>query len=231
MGWRGRETGRSAMGSSPIGSTMVNEQDDWTIDEIIQISHSSPAYEAWYNDDAQDLWHVTDEEDLEMSEYKFFYGGPFSQWFICEFEIDSVTYNCAEQYMMAEKARLFGDKESEAAIMRTGHPREQKALGRRVKGFEREAWDAVSRDTVYRANHAKFTQAHDLENVIRNTGEAILVEASPTDKIWGIGIAEGNPLCNDPANWRGTNWLGEVLTKVRDDILEGITSTEFDWST
>jgi len=161
-----------------------------------------------------------------------FYGGVCSQWLACDFEVDGVRYNCTEQYMMAEKARLFGDKESERKIMFANHPRDQKAIGRRVKDFVREEWDAISRDVVYKANYAKFTQNPGLEYELRDTAGTLLVEASPTDRIWGVGLTTDDPKVHDPKKWRGTNWLGEVLMKVREDIIAGVETTEdFGWST
>src|SRR5690242_18213405 len=94
----------------------------------------------------------------DKDHFVFFWGGPYSQWAKYQMEIDGVTYNTCEQYMMAEKARLFGDTEAEAAIMAVSNPREQKALGRKVKGFDGERWMAAAEEIVYRANLAKFSQ-------------------------------------------------------------------------
>ena len=174
-----------------------------------------------------------------MAEYHFFYGGPFSQWHANDFvggpqfEIDGVSYNCAEQYMMASKARQFGDGAALAEIMDLRHPRDQKATGRKVRGFDAAAWNAVSRDFVYRANWAKFTQNKGLGYELQSTGDKILVEASPTDKIWGIGIGvlEAQDDNIQPDQWKGTNWLGQVITKVREDIRAGSKSEKIDWDT
>lgn len=150
-------------------------------------------------------------------QFEFFYGGPFSQWYSSEFELDGVIYYTAEQYMMAMKADYFGDTKIKEKIMATKNPSEQKALGRQVSKFDREAWDAVSRGYVYKANLAKFS-APDLKDYLLNTGDKELVEASPYDCIWGIGLAENNPNRFDKAKWRGTNWLGEVLMQVRETL-------------
>jgi ribA/ribD-fused uncharacterized protein len=164
-----------------------------------------------------------------MSEFTLFYGGVFSQWYRCQFDIDGVEYNCAEQFMMAQKAALFGDEDAIARIMKAAHPRDQKAIGRQVKGFDATQWNDVARDLVYEGNYAKFTQDSRLkEKILATTGT--LVEASPTDKIWGIGRSESDPLALNRDTWRGKNWLGEVLTKVREDIVAGVKSTTFEWS-
>lgn len=148
----------------------------------------------------------------------FFYGGFLSQWYPCNFTIDNISYNCTEQWMMAEKARLFKDEESLAAIMATDSPREQKAIGRKIKDFDKAKWEHVAKEVVYLGNLAKFTQNEELLEQLLDTDDEELVEASPTDCIWGIGLAEGNPDCYDKSKWRGTNWLGECIMRVRTDI-------------
>lgn len=146
-----------------------------------------------------------------------FYGGPFSQWYPHTFDVDGIKYRTAEQYMMAMKADYFGDDAAYEAIMRTADPKEQKAIGRTVKNFDAEAWGAVSRGFVYTANMSKFSDPR-LKKILKDTGDRELVEASPYDKIWGIGLGETDPKALDKSQWRGTNWLGEVLMKVRADL-------------
>lgn len=153
-----------------------------------------------------------------MKKYTFFWGGPFSQWAPSEILIDGVKYNCCEQYMMAQKALLFKDIESHDAIMKASHPSDQKALGRKVKNFNKETWEQIAKSVVYRANQAKFTQHKHYYDDLMATGDTLLVEASPEDKIWGIGLAESDPRVHDESQWQGTNWLGEVITDVREDL-------------
>ena len=152
--------------------------------------------------------------------FTFFWNGPFSQWERSEFEIDGVTYNCSEQYMMACKAKLFNDEDTLSSIMEAEHPRDQKKLGRQVQGFNAEQWDNRARDIVYDGNYAKFTQNPELLERLMATKGTTLVEASPDDCIWGIGMAEGDEGIMDRDNWRGTNWLGEVLTGLREDLID-----------
>ncbi|MGV3456653.1 NADAR family protein [Sphingomonas sp.] len=151
--------------------------------------------------------------------FTFFWSGPFSQWHKSAFTLDGVVYNTAEQYMMAEKARLFRDDETCARILTVSDPRDQKALGRRVRNFDEARWNAVARDIVYRGNRAKFTTHRDLLTTLFDTAGTTLVEASPLDTIWGIGLAADDPDASDRTKWRGTNWLGEVLTELRDTLL------------
>jgi ribA/ribD-fused uncharacterized protein len=165
--------------------------------------------------------------------YYFFYSGPFSQWHRGRFTVDGVEYCTAEQYMMAGKARFFEDTVALDKILKETNPRKQKALGRNVQNFNESAWNSIARDIVYRGNYEKFTQNPDFLSLLKSTGDALLVEASPDDVIWGIGLGMDDPAKEDPKNWRGTNWLGEVLTKVRADIAAGVMTTEhldFGWS-
>lgn len=144
----------------------------------------------------------------------------FSQWWPCHFTVDGITYSCAEQFMMAEKARLFEDKEMEEKILKAGHPKEMKALGRLVRNFDKEKWDLSCFSIVEKGNMAKFSQNPELWNFIKHTNKRILVEASPRDRIWGIGMGKTNPEAENPMKWKGTNLLGFALTRVRDELLE-----------
>jgi hypothetical protein len=157
-----------------------------------------------------------------MSDYTFFWDGPFSQWDPSDFELDGMEYNCAEQLMMAEKARLFGDDETLDQIMDSDDPSVQKKLGRLVQDFDQDTWEEDEDNgyprcwnIVWRGNMAKFSQNPHLLQELLATGDSLLVEASPYDTIWGIGMRESDPGIQNPENWRGTNWLGEVLTVVR----------------
>jgi ribA/ribD-fused uncharacterized protein len=154
-------------------------------------------------------------------QYHFFWGeAPFSQWTESSFVVDGVEYNCAEQYMMAEKARLFGDHDAEQAIMEATLPSDQKKIGRRVKGFNADRWNNVAREVVYAGNHAKFTQNPEMKEQLFATYPKTLVEASPYDRIWGIGMSDFEARTTPPDKWRGTNWLGLELTSLRNDLME-----------
>ena len=153
-----------------------------------------------------------------MNEFHFFWGGPFSQWHPSQFEVGGVKYNCTEQYMMSKKAELFVDRKAQLKIMAYSDPRMQKAIGKTVKGFVVDQWNAVAKDIVFRGNMAKFTQNSDLKGYMLATGDQEIVEASPQDVIWGIGLSADDPDAHDKTKWKGTNWLGEVLMDVRDSI-------------
>lgn len=162
----------------------------------------------------------TTEERTE--EYTFFYRtkSVFSQWHPCTFKIDGITFNCAEQWMMYAKALLFDDRETAQAILETQNPREQKRLGRKIKNFDQNLWDSKGKEIVYKGNYAKFSQDENMKKQLLSTAGTLLVEASPTDNIWGIGLSETDPRRYDKNQWQGTNFLGEVLTRVREDLIE-----------
>jgi ribA/ribD-fused uncharacterized protein len=153
-----------------------------------------------------------------IDKFVLFWGSWPSQFFKAKFEIDNVTYVCCEQFMMAEKARVFGDVETEQAILAAKSPREHNALGRKVRGFDPAIWNTVCRGIVYRGNLAKYEQNSELRESLLATGDRTIVEASPEDRIWGIGLAQDNPRAQQPENWQGTNWLGIALMQVRDEL-------------
>ena len=151
-------------------------------------------------------------------EFVFFWNGPFSQWYKSDFTVAGIQYNCAEQFMMAQKARLFGDSITEGEIMATTNPREQKALGRKVQNFDPAVWELQRFPVVLAASLAKFKQNDRMKQIILATGTKTLVEASPEDNIWGIGMGEDDPLIEDKNNWKGLNLLGYALTCAREVI-------------
>ena len=163
--------------------------------------------------------------------YRFFWGhrpsedglltdSVFSQWWACRFELDGLSYTSAEQRMMAEKARLFGDEGVREQILATADPGRCKALGRKVSGYDDARWAAVRFQVIVESNLAKFGQSHALRSYLLGTGDDLLVEASPTDRIWGIGLAAGDPRALDPLQWEGENLLGFALVEARARLRE-----------
>lgn len=154
--------------------------------------------------------------------YVFFFGGTknlpnsyLSNWYPCTFEINGIQYNCVEQFMMACKANIFGDTQTLERVMSSTNPSEQKRLGKQVLGFSDEVWDTWKERVVFQGCLAKFDQNLDLKSKLLSTKGKKLVEASPYDKIWGIGISEDDPKRFDESKW-GQNLLGKVLMKVRE---------------
>ena len=140
----------------------------------------------------------------------------FSQWYDCYFEVDGVQYHTTEQYMMASKALLFGDEEVFQEIMAADNPHDCKKLGRKIRGFEQTLWDARKYDIVVEGNKAKFGQNPDIREFLLSTGNAIIAEATPYDKIWGIGLDREQALKGKVEQWKGENLLGCALMDVRD---------------
>jgi len=161
------------------------------------------------------------QQDQVGESFVFFWSGPFSQWHPSPFVIDGVTYNCAEQWMMAEKARLFGDTTREAMIMAAADPSDQKRFGRMVVGFDNVKWLERARGIVKQGSVAKYVQNDDLCEILLATAGRTLVEASPYDKLWGIGLRKDDPRAMHRSQWLGRNWLGEILTEVRDELQQG----------
>jgi len=142
----------------------------------------------------------------------------FSQWFPTAFEVAGETYRTAEHWMMAEKARIFGNAEVRQRIIAAQRPAEAKKLGREVVGFDPQEWDAQKYDLVKVGNYQKFSQHSTLREYLLTTGSRVLVEASPVDAIWGIGLAADHPDALQPARWPGQNLLGFALMEVRDQL-------------
>ncbi|WP_269854076.1 NADAR family protein [Streptomyces sp. RPT161] len=189
--------------------------------------------------ETQRISHVSEVRDREalaalvaggaVPKYLMFWGhrptrdgsvGPscLSQWWPAEFAVDGVRYPTAEHWMMAGKARLFGDERTAAEVLAAGHPNEAKALGRQVRGFEEELWARHRWDLVVEGNVAKFGQHPALRDFLLGTRSRVLVEASPLDRVWGIGLAADDERAADPARWRGSNLLGFALMETRSRL-------------
>lgn len=171
-----------------------------TIREIVKQNPATPIIYFW--------GHTSDSNQVTDTS--------FSQWYDCYFEVDGVQYHTTEQYMMASKARLFGDEEVLQEIMAAEKPNKYKKLGRKIRGFEQTLWDAQKYEIVVEGNKAKFSQNPDLKEFLLSTGYAIIVEASPYDKIWGIGLDRETAMKGAVAQWQGENLLGCALMEVRD---------------
>ncbi|KZX17074.1 NADAR family protein [Methanobrevibacter filiformis] len=141
-----------------------------------------------------------------------------SQWQKSYFTFDVYEYNCAEQYMMAEKARIFKDEDNLEKIMICDSPNEMKSLGREVQNFNSELWDKVKYSIVLNGNYHKFSQNNELRNYLISTGDKLLVEASSYDKIWGIGFESDEVEAKNPNLWKGQNLIGFALMEVRDEL-------------
>lgn len=154
-----------------------------------------------------------------------FLTGPLSQWWggfkgqSSNFTFGGITFNCAEQWMMFQKAMTFNDHEVAQEILQTKSPSEMQSLGRKIKPFDPEAWTDIRQDVVFQGNLLKFESNPDLKEFLLNTAPNILVEANPNDSIWGCGSNEDDETTYQPDNWQGKNLLGEVLTDIRAVLI------------
>lgn len=172
-------------------------------------------------------WLLSQENGGTRQKFVYFWGhrgradgdvtkACFSQWWSSPFEVDGNAYASAEHWMMAEKAKLFKADEIYAEILKARSPGKAKALGRQIENFDSGVWDANKYDIVVQGNFHKFSQHNDLGIFLKNTGRRVLVEASPVDKIWGVGLAQDDPMIEKPSKWQGQNLLGFALMSVRD---------------
>ena len=148
----------------------------------------------------------------------------FSQWTLSPFTVDLVEYNCAEQFMMASKARLFCDDTALSAILALDDPREQKRLGCQVRHFDPELWQSECANIVLRGNLAKFSQNKEMHLAFVQTGDRRLAEASPHDNLWSIGLSACDSRASSPDSWCGQNLLGQALEHAREILRRGITA-------
>lgn len=216
------------MASHPSGLQEAKHFVEKLFDFLRTKERNAESAPAAYPDDIESL--VSRWNSGERFEFTYFYGHKppmtgvdascFSQWFERRFTIEGDSYATAEHWMMAEKARLFGDSDTLAKIIAAPDPGRAKALGRKVRGFEAAKWDVRKRDAVFIGNFAKFSQHTDILDYLLSTRGTVLVEASPRDAIWGIGLAANNSAASDPTKWRGSNLLGFVLTAVREKLLK-----------
>lgn len=144
-----------------------------------------------------------------------------SQFYPAPFEAHGIKFPTAEHFMMYRKAMTFEDKKTAEKVLRARTPKEAKALGKKVKGFTNEYWDPIKESIVIHGSILKFNSNEVLKKKLLATGNKILVEASPYDKIWGIGIGEHHLDATNPNHWRGQNLLGKCLMEARN-ILRNV---------
>ncbi|MCI8372140.1 MAG: NADAR family protein [Lachnospiraceae bacterium] len=187
-------------------------------------------------------WLCEEISQGRLYEYSLFWGHQtskdgsisqscLSQWWMADFWSAAQTYCCMEQYMMEQKAELFQDEEIRQQILESSSPKQIKALGRKVQGFDQNVWDRAKYSIVLNGNWCKFSQNPNLRDFLLSTGDCILAEASPYDAIWGIRLSSDAPEAKNPWKWRGQNLLGFALMEVRDE-LRRIRENEAlcDWS-
>ena len=160
------------------------------------------------------FWGHTDRNNDRTGKYVF------SQWHEAPFTVDGILYRTSEHWMMSKKALLFGDFVSSDKVLQCEKPAEAKAIGRAISGYDDELWNASKYEIVKTGNFHKFAQNQDLRKYLINTQAKIIVEASPVDAVWGIGMAQDHKSIMNPEAWRGENLLGFAIMEVRDMLNE-----------
>lgn len=186
--------------------------------------------------------------NFENDEYLFFWKGKLSNWSQSLFEINYespdtelininpltdqwkqyfapiIVFCCGEQAMMFEKARLFNDKDIALKILATNKPDQHKSLGRSVKNYDEKLWDSKRLEIVSDILYHRFTSPNnkDIRKLLLNSGDKILVEASPYDSVWGIKMDVTNPNILNQDKWHGMNLLGKALMNVRTKIWDDL---------
>lgn len=184
------------------------------------IEHLIREFESGKSVDFLFFWGHTKKSDEKIGKQSL------SQWFDMGFLFDGIEYKTAEHWMMAQKALLFNDKDSFEKIIGSPTPKEAKALGRKVKNFGPDIWNVHKYQIVVTGNLHKFTQNTELFNYLKSTQDKYLLEASPVDKVWGIGVSENSEEAYNPYAWTGQNLLGFALMEVRDKLSK-MDSFEF----
>jgi len=151
-----------------------------------------------------------------MEQYRFFWKNKLSNWNIAQFTVDGIIFNCGEQYMMYQKAILFKDFETASEILEIENPKDIKDLGRKVKNFNSAIWDKHKYDLVKKGLKERFLQVDNVRELLLKDKGKKFVEASPFDRIWGIGFDEEHAMDNID-NW-GENLLGKILTEISNEI-------------
>jgi ribA/ribD-fused uncharacterized protein len=147
--------------------------------------------------------------------------GCLSQWWPSPFTVDGVAYATAEHWMMTGKARLFADADAERRVLSARHPKAAKDVGRSVRGFDEAVWRRERFALVTEGSVHKFGQHPGLRAFLLGTGQRVLVEASPVDRVWGIGLAADDERAERPDAWRGLNLLGFALMEARARLAAG----------
>lgn len=163
----------------------------------------------------------------ETEDFIFFYGSGYSQWFPCKItDVEGNVFPTSEHFMMYHKAKLFGDTGVMQKVFKTPRPEDVKKLGREVKNFNAQLWDKNKEYIVTLGNYYKFTQNPEYQKLLYLSGNKEIVEASPYDKIWGIGLAVSDDRVLDKFNWQGENLLGECIMTVREIVRNPKTKTK-----
>jgi len=154
--------------------------------------------------------------EVETDTHVFFWGSVYSNWYERKFKWRDLTFKNSETAFMYAKAVFFKDESTARKILESSHdPSETKQMGREVTPYDDDLWSEVREEIMFEILCAKFSQHDDLKQVLTEHSGKHIVEASPYDRIWGIGLHWTNERIYDFRNWRGDNLLGKALMKVQ----------------
>ena len=156
------------------------------------------------------FWAHVNKKQTRQGEYML------SQWYQSPFSVNEVVYKSAGQWMMARKALLFGDREAYKKILDADRPDQVRSIGVAITGFDEAKWTEWKYEIVKEGNFHKFNQNKKLRAYLLSTGDAVLAEANPFDKVWGIGLSADSKQVSDPYAWEGLNLLGFALMEIRE---------------
>jgi ribA/ribD-fused uncharacterized protein len=155
------------------------------------------------------------EQTLQTKTHIYFWGSIFSNFHPIDFIHQNNKFANSEQAFMWRKAIFFKDFEIALKILNTTNPQEAKSLGRKVKYYDDIKWNQIREQIMYEVNIDKYKD-EKLQGILLSTKNLIIVESSPVDKIWGVGLSKEDPRILDEKNWNGLNLLGKVLMRVRE---------------
>lgn len=155
------------------------------------------------------------EQTLQTKTHIYFWGSIFSNFHPIDFIHQNNEFANSEQAFMWRKAVFFKDFDTALKILETTNPQEAKSLGRKVKYYDDIKWNQIREQIMYEVNIDKY-ENKELQKLLLSTNNLIIVESSPVDKIWGVGLSKEDPRILDENNWKGLNLLGKVLMKVRE---------------
>lgn len=141
-----------------------------------------------------------------------------SENYAAPFDTEGERFSTVEHYLAWRKAVLFGDAHAAERILRAESPTKAKAIGRSVTPFNDEVWKAHRLEVAVAGNIAKFSAHPELADYLAQTGHKVLADASPIDRVWGIGLAADDPSAKDPQLWPGLNIMGFSLMEARSQL-------------
>lgn len=145
-----------------------------------------------------------------------------SPWWWQPFTVEGVEYPTPGHYTIAEKARLFGDSEALTCVLGACSVPTARAAGRRMRRVDVAYWYDVAFGVVVQGKLAQMGQHKELRDFLLSTAQQVPVKASPSSRVWGVGLALGDPRLRRPSQWAGLNYFGFAVAAARELLIEGV---------